>query len=98
MTARFPRVRRTPAVSTPVTPPDPHAVFLAALPFAVVAGVALVDVLAGPGVGFLPMLSLGPALAAISRRPLPTALIGMLALACGVPLAIYDDLAGSAGA
>ena len=39
------------------------------------------------------MLSLGPALAAISRPPLRTALIGMLALACGVLLAIYDDLA-----
>jgi Stage II sporulation protein E (SpoIIE) len=49
--------------------------FLAGLPFAVVAGVALVDVLAGPGVGFLPVLSLGPALAAISRPPLPTARI-----------------------
>ena len=95
MTARFPRVRRTPAVSAPATPPDPHGVFLAALPFAVVGGVALVDVLAGPGVGFLPVLSLGPALAAISRPPLPTALIGMLALACGVLLAFYDDLAGS---
>jgi serine phosphatase RsbU (regulator of sigma subunit) len=95
MTARFPRVRRTPAVSAPATPPDPHGVFLAALPFAVVGGVALVDVLAGPGVGFLPVLSLGPALAAISRPPLPTALIGMLALACGVLLAFYDDLAAS---
>jgi serine phosphatase RsbU (regulator of sigma subunit) len=95
MTARFPRVRRRPAISAPVTPPDPHSVFLAALPFAVIGGVALVDVLAGPGVGFLPVLSLGPALAAISRPPLPTALIGMLALVCGLLLAFYDDLADS---
>jgi hypothetical protein len=95
MTARLSRVRRAPAVGTPVTPPDPHGIFLAALPFAVVAAVVLVDVLAGPGVGFLPVLSLGPALAAISRRPLATALIGVLALACGVLLAFYDDLAGS---
>jgi len=89
------RVRPRPTGGTLVTVPGPHGVFLAALPFAVVIGVALVDVVAGPGVGFLPVLSLGPALAAISRRPLPTALIGMLALACGVLLAIYDDLASS---
>lgn len=88
-------MRRTPAVSAPVSLPDWQGVFLAALPFAVLAGVALIDVLAGPGVGFVPMLSLGPALAAISRPLLPTALIGMLALAGGVLLASYDDLAGS---
>jgi len=79
----------------PAASPDPHGVFLAGLPFAVVVGVALVDVLAGPGVGFLPVLSLGPALAAISRPPLPTALIGVLALACAVLLAFYDDLDGT---
>lgn len=96
MKARLPAVRPTPPVGTPLPPPGgPHGVFLAALPFAVVAGVAVVDVLAGPGVGFLPVLSLGPALAAISRPPLPTALIGLLALACGVLLAIYDDLPSS---
>ena len=83
------------AGSVPVASPDPHGVFLAWLPFAVVVGVALVDVLAGPGVGFLPVLSLGPALAAISRPPRPTALIGVLALACAVLLAFYDQLDGS---
>ena len=95
LTARFARARRRPAGSVPVTSPDAHGVFLAALPFAVTGGVALVDVLAGPGVGFLPVLSLGPALAAISRLPLATALIGALALACGVILAVYDDLDAS---
>jgi hypothetical protein len=95
VTARFARARRRPAGSVPVTSPDAHGVFLAALPFAVIGGVALVDVLAGPGVGFLPVLSLGPALAAISRRPLPTALVGALALACGAILAVYDDLDAS---
>jgi len=95
MKARFARARRGPAAGVPVTPPGPHSVFLAALPFAVVAGVVAVDVLAGPGVGFLPVLSLGPALAAISRGPLSTALIGTLALACGGFLAVYDGLADS---
>ncbi len=95
MRARFPWWRRRPAGGVPVAAPDPHGVFLAWLPFAVVVGVALVDVLAGSGEGFLPVLSLGPALAAISRPPLPTALIGVLALACAVLLAFYDQLDGS---
>jgi hypothetical protein len=92
---KFPRARRTRAVSVPGAAPDPQGVFLAVLPFAVIACITLVDVLTGPGVGFLPVLSLGPALAAISRPPLPTALIGMLALACGVLLAVYNGLGGS---
>jgi hypothetical protein len=59
------------------------------------AAVAVVDVLAGPGVGFLPVLSLGPALAAVSRRATQTALIGGLALILWGSLAMYDHLAGS---
>jgi serine phosphatase RsbU (regulator of sigma subunit)/uncharacterized RmlC-like cupin family protein len=70
-------------------------VLLAALPFFIMAVVAVVDILVGPGVGFLPLLSLGPALAAVSRRPAQTALIGALSLVLCVLLAIYDDLAGS---
>jgi len=97
MTSRnlVPRAGQTAAGGTPGTPPDPHNLFLAALPFAVVIVVAITDVLAGPAVGFLPVLSLGPALAAISRRPLPTALVGILTLGLGVLLAVYDNLAGS---
>ena len=88
-------MRQTAAVRIGVPPADPHRVFLAVLPFAVIAAVALTDILASPGVGFVPMLSLGPALAAISRRPLPTALIGLLALACGVLLAVHDGFFGT---
>jgi serine phosphatase RsbU (regulator of sigma subunit) len=90
-----PGAGQTATGGAPATPSDPHSIFLAALPFAVVIAVAVIDVLAGPGVGFLPVLSLGPALAAISRRPLPTALIGTLTLGLGVLLALYDNLAGS---
>lgn len=90
-----PRAGQTATGGAPATPPNPHNLFLAALPFAVVIVVAITDVLAGPSVGFLPVLSLGPALAAISRRPLPTALIGILTLGLGVLLAVYDNLAGS---
>ena len=93
MAARMvsPRNRSIAGIRIGVLPRDPHDAFLALLPFAVILAVALVDALASPGVGFLPMLSLGPALAAISLRPLPTALIGVLALACGALLAMHGD-------
>jgi serine phosphatase RsbU (regulator of sigma subunit) len=90
-----PRAGQTAAGGAPAAPRDPNSLFLAALPFAVVIAVAVIDVLAGPEVGFLPVLSLGPALAAISRRPLSTALIGMLALVLGALLAVYDNLEDS---
>ena len=68
---------------------------LGVLPFLVMAVVAAVDVLAGPGIGFLPLLSLGPALAAVSLRPAPTALTGAFAMLLCAALATYDDLADS---
>lgn len=67
-------------------------VLLSVLPFAVMAAVAAADVLAGPGFGLLPLLSLGPALAAVSLRPVHTALVGGLALVLCLLLAVYDDL------
>jgi serine phosphatase RsbU (regulator of sigma subunit) len=72
--------------------PTPHRVFLGVLPFLLMGAVVAVDILAGPSVGFLPVLSLGPALASLSRRPLQTALVGALALVLGLFLATYDDL------
>jgi hypothetical protein len=70
-------------------------VLLGVLPFAVMGAVAAVDILAGPGFGFLPLLSLGPALAAVSLRPLHTVLVGGLALVMCLLLAVYDDLLDS---
>jgi hypothetical protein len=54
-----------------------HWVFLVALPYFVM-GMVLVIVEFSPhrGMGFLSLLSLGPALASVSRRAIPTALIG----------------------
>lgn len=66
-------------------------VILGILPFLIMAGVASVDILAGPTIGFLPVLSLGPALAAVSRRPLQTGMIGGLALVLCVLLGLYDQ-------
>jgi serine phosphatase RsbU (regulator of sigma subunit) len=73
--------------------PGPAGIFLVALPFLVMAVVVIEDIAAGPSEGFLPVLSLGPALASVSRRAVHTALIGALALVLGVLLSIYDELA-----
>jgi serine phosphatase RsbU (regulator of sigma subunit) len=75
--------------------PAGHRYFLGMLPFLVLAIVVAVDLTAGPSEGFLPMLSLGPALASVSRRPVPTALVGVLAFGLGLLLAAYDHLIGT---
>lgn len=67
-------------------------VLLGTLPFLFMAAVACIDLLAGSRAGFLPLLSLGPALAAVSIRPVRTALIGVLAMLLCAGLAVFDDL------
>jgi serine phosphatase RsbU (regulator of sigma subunit) len=69
-----------------------HRYFLGALPFLIMAAIVAADLLQGPSDEFLPVLSLGPALACVSRRAVPTALIGALALGVGFVLAAYDNL------
>jgi serine phosphatase RsbU (regulator of sigma subunit) len=86
------RSRRS-AVDVPVRgAPGLAGLFLVALPFLVMAAVVIEDLVAGPSQGFLPVLSLGPALASVSHRAVHTALIGALALVLGVLLTIDDGL------
>jgi hypothetical protein len=87
-------LRRSGARAEPVPWPGTQ-VRLGVLPFLVMAVVAAVDLLAGPRVGFLPLLSLGPALAAVSFRPARTVLVGGLAMTLCVMLAVYDSLDAS---
>jgi serine phosphatase RsbU (regulator of sigma subunit) len=94
MTARF-RWSLRPGVPAPSPGRQRTQVLLGILPFLLMALVGAADVLEGPGIGFLPLFSLGPALAAVSLRPLQTALTGGLALAVCAALASYDDLASS---
>lgn len=68
---------------------------LAVLPFLVMAVVAAVDVLAGPKIGFIPLLSLGPALAAAALGPAQIVLAGGLAIALSLTLAAYDGFLAS---
>jgi serine phosphatase RsbU (regulator of sigma subunit) len=88
------------AGGTPVTPrvPARQQAFLGSLPFLLMAVIAAIDMSTGPTQGFLPVLSVGPATASISRRPRQTALTGMLALVLCLLLAVHDDvLAGDRG-
>jgi serine phosphatase RsbU (regulator of sigma subunit) len=54
--------------------------------------VVIADVLAGPQIGLLPLLSLGPALAPVSLGPARTVLTGGLAIVLSVLLAVYDGI------
>ncbi|PZG19993.1 PP2C family protein-serine/threonine phosphatase [Nonomuraea aridisoli] len=62
------------------------------LPFVVMFGVALTDVLAGRSLVFLPLLTLGPAFASVSGGVRRTAMVGAVALAICVPMAAHNDL------
>ncbi|WP_432043395.1 PP2C family protein-serine/threonine phosphatase [Streptomyces cadmiisoli] len=77
-----------------MTTEKPHTsvTVLAWLPVAVMAVVAVVDVVAGPEVGFLPLVSLGPAFAGLVGGWRRTALIGLGALVLCAGLGLYDGL------
>ncbi|MGW0772327.1 PP2C family protein-serine/threonine phosphatase [Streptomyces sp. NPDC002835] len=67
---------------------------LSALPFLVMGIVVVVDVTAGPGVGYLALVSLGPAFAGLVGGWRRTALIGVLSLVSCLGLGIYDGVIG----
>jgi hypothetical protein len=63
-----------------------------ALPFCAMALVVAADLVTGPQVGLLPVLSLGAALAPVALRPVWTVLTGVLAIALSLALAALDGL------
>ncbi|MFC7817008.1 MULTISPECIES: PP2C family protein-serine/threonine phosphatase [unclassified Streptomyces] len=65
---------------------------LAWMPVAVMAVVAVVDLTAGPDVGLLPLVSLGPAFAGLVGGWRRTAVIGLAALLLCVGLGLYNGL------
>ncbi|TQS26667.1 PP2C family protein-serine/threonine phosphatase [Microbispora sp. KK1-11] len=67
---------------------------LRTLPFIAISLVVVVDLITGPGVGFLPLLTLGPAFASVAGGVRRTVLVGVLALVVCIPLAVYDGLLG----
>ena len=66
------------------------------LPFLIMAAVAVAAVVAGPGAGLLPLLSLGPAFAAVSSGLRKTTVVGVVALALCAVLAWSQDIGGLA--
>jgi hypothetical protein len=62
------------------------------LPMAAMSVVAVADVIAGISVGFLPLVSLGPAFASLVGGWRRTALIGGVAVVLCVALGLYDGL------
>ncbi|MGW3497320.1 PP2C family protein-serine/threonine phosphatase [Streptomyces sp. NPDC001020] len=62
------------------------------LPFVMMASVAVVDIAAGSAMGFVPLVSLGPAFASLVGGRKRTLCIGAIALLLSVVLSWYDDL------
>ena len=63
-----------------------------AVPFCLMAVVVGADLLAGPQIGLLPLLSLGPALAPVSLGPARTVLTDGLAIVLSVLVASFDGI------
>ncbi|PWI14421.1 hypothetical protein DI272_09820 [Streptomyces sp. Act143] len=76
---------------TDKNPPSSWTV-LSCMPAVVMAVVAVMDVVAGPGVGFLPLVSLGPAFSGLVGGWRRTAVFGLVALVLCVALGLYDGL------
>jgi hypothetical protein len=65
---------------------------LATLPYAMMGVVLVVDVAAGPEVGLLPMVALGPAFAGLVGGWRHAGLVGLVAVAVCCALGLYDGL------
>ncbi|SDG83405.1 Serine phosphatase RsbU, regulator of sigma subunit [Sinosporangium album] len=68
---------------------------LKVLPFAMMAGVGLAELLTDSGVGLLPLLALGPAFASVACEIRTTALIGTIAVTLCLLLGVYNDSLGT---
>jgi len=65
---------------------------LVALPFVMMAGVAIVDTATGPDAGYLALFSLGPAFACVTGSIRRALLVGVLALLFSLGVAWHDHL------
>lgn len=79
------------AITGPGGPPKPSGLAIS-VPFCVMAIVAAADLVTGPEVGLLSVLSLGPALAPVALGPVQTILTGLLAMALSLALSAADGL------
>ncbi len=67
-------------------------VVLSLLPYAVMALVVVANLIAGPTIGLLPLVALGPAFAGLAGGWRRTVVVGLIALVAGVGLGIYSEL------
>jgi len=81
------------AISTP-DQPRAAAHLAAGAPALIVFAVAFVALLSGAGVTWLPLLAVGPALAAATSRPWGVVRIGVLAVALGAILGVHGGAPG----
>ncbi|MCF1597599.1 PP2C family protein-serine/threonine phosphatase [Streptomyces muensis] len=65
-----------------------------ALPILIVAAIVLVDLICGSGMTWLPLLAVGPALAATTNGPRGVLCVGLFAAALGAVLGVRDDVEG----
>ncbi|MEV5886348.1 PP2C family protein-serine/threonine phosphatase [Streptomyces sp. NPDC052020] len=72
--------------------PSSNRTLLAWTPAVVMAVVAVTDVVAGPSVGFLPLVSLGPAFAGLVGGWRRTVVFGLASLVLCIALGLYDGL------
>ncbi|OSC60611.1 hypothetical protein B5181_29435, partial [Streptomyces sp. 4F] len=75
-----------------VEKPPSSSTMLAWMPVAAMTVVAVVDLTAGPDVGLLPLVSLGPAFAGLVGGWRRTAVIGLVALLLCLGLGLYNGL------
>ncbi|MFE6619069.1 PP2C family protein-serine/threonine phosphatase [Streptomyces sp. NPDC057740] len=62
------------------------------LPILIVAAIVLVDLVSGSGMTWLPLLAVGPALAATTSGPRGVLCLGLFAAALGAVLGVRDDV------
>ncbi|MFI1359326.1 PP2C family protein-serine/threonine phosphatase [Streptomyces sp. NPDC020898] len=79
---------------SPIRPFRNRVAVLPVLPVLVVAVVVLVDLSGGAGISWLPLLAVGPALAATTNGPRGVLCVGLLAVALGATLGVHDGVPG----
>ncbi|MFC4495632.1 PP2C family protein-serine/threonine phosphatase [Streptomyces ovatisporus] len=75
--------------------PRAGSVVLFLLPYLAIGLAVAADLAAGPSLGLLPLLALGPAFASLKGGLLHVACVGLVSLAVSVLLSLYDDLYGT---
>ncbi|SED76908.1 Serine phosphatase RsbU, regulator of sigma subunit [Streptomyces sp. 2224.1] len=90
-------IRRTapPRGDTPARAADTRHHYTSCLPVLIIAAVTVLAFSGGTGMSWLPLLAVGPALAAATSGPWGVLRVGVLAVALGAALGLHDGAPGS---